>query len=334
MPEYSHPTELATVAPPLVAQYEPLRLPPERNPAAVYLASLAPGSRRSMQTALNLIAAWFTGGRHDAYSLNWAALRFQHTAALRSALAEHYAPASANHRLAALRGVLRCAWQLGQMDTESYHRAVAVGAVKGESLLRGRAVSGGELRALFDACASGKQPLGSRDAALLGVLYGAGLRRAEAVALTLEDYERSESAVIVRRGKGNKARLGYLPKGAVAALERWLSIRGEAPGALFVPLRKNGALELRHMTEDAVLKIVLRRARECALEHVSPHDFRRTLIGDLLERGADISTVQRMVGHADVSTTAKYDRRGETVKKRAADLIHVPAGDGAVNQSP
>src|SRR5687768_13006963 len=77
-------------------------LPPDQNPAAVYLASLAHGSRRSMKTALNLISALLTSGSCDAFSLHWGALRFQHTAAIRAALAERYAPASANHRLAAL----------------------------------------------------------------------------------------------------------------------------------------------------------------------------------------------------------------------------------------
>ena len=79
----------------------------ESNPAAVYLASLAPGSRRAMLGALNTIAELVSGGHADALSLNWAALRFQHTTAIRAALAERYKPATVNKSLSALRQVLK-----------------------------------------------------------------------------------------------------------------------------------------------------------------------------------------------------------------------------------
>src|ERR1017187_278321 len=95
-------------------------LPPDRHPAHVYLARLGSGSRRTMSEALNTIAAIVTSGRADLETMPWAALRYQHTAAVRSALMEKYKPSTANKILAALRGVLKECWRLGYMTAEDY----------------------------------------------------------------------------------------------------------------------------------------------------------------------------------------------------------------------
>jgi site-specific recombinase XerD len=200
---------------------------------------------------------------------------------------------------------------------------VDVPGVKNQVAPRGRAAAQGELRALFGVCQDGT-PLGARDAALLALAYGCGLRRAEVVALEAGDYNTETGELLVRRGKGNKARTVYVTGGAREAVEAWQLVRGEGEGPLLWPVLKGGKLVARKLSPQTVRDVLHRRVLQAGVKALSPHDLRRSFISDLLEAGADISTVQKLAGHASVSTTTRYDRRGEHAKKKAAGLLHVP----------
>lgn len=299
-------------------------LPLDQNPAAVYLASLRESGKRSMHHYLNVVAAKLSNNKCDAISFPWWLLRYQHTSAVRAWLQSDFKVATANTMLIALRRVLLESWRLGLMEAEDYRRASDIHAIKGETLPRGRALKGGEMAALVRVCAEDNSPIGIRDAALIAVLYGAGLRRSEIVKLELTDYEADERSVKVRGGKGGKDRLCYIEQGAVTYLTDWLNIRGDDPGALFQPLNKGQKIERRYMNPQAVLAILRKRGKQAGLKSFSPHDLRRSFISDLLDAGNDIATVQKLAGHANIQTTARYDRRGEATKKRAADTLHVP----------
>src|SRR4030088_137727 len=166
----------------------------DRHPVAVYLARLAPSSRRTMRAALDAIASLLSDDRCDAWSLAWDKLRYRHTTAVRALLADARSPpATANRHLAALRGVLKECWRLGYVSAEDFQRASDLEPVRGSRLPRGRALQPGEVRALFAACEEDdpkKPAMAARDAAILALLYGSGLRRAEAVGLEVADYDR------------------------------------------------------------------------------------------------------------------------------------------------
>lgn len=294
------------------------------NPVAVYLSQLSVSSRRTMRGALETIATLVSGGKLDAVSFPWAELRYQHTQAIYVQLSDRYASSTTNKMMAALSRVLEEAWKLGLMSAEDYHRAIAIERKTGQRLLTGRALSIGEVQALFHVCAQDESIKGIRDAALIAVLYSAGLRRSEVVALDLSDWNEIDNCLIVRSGKGDKDRTTYLDDGATAALTEWFRWRGEEPGALFYPTRKGSRLEKRRMTDQAVLDILQQRGKEAKLTSFSPHDFRRTFASNMIDAGVDIVTVQNLMGHASPVTTARYDRRGEEAKRRAAGLLHTP----------
>lgn len=233
-----------------------ISLSPSQDPAMVYLARLAPGSRRTMAGALRAIIeiGGGNGAQHNVRSLTdsrhhfgkpdgtplgypvasqkglvvafpWWKLQYQHCQAIRSALAARYAPATANKMISALKGVLKESWRLGYMDAESYHRAVDLAPVRGTSTPRGRALNRDELDRVFDVCRDDPAPIGRRDLALFSVLYGAGLRRQEVTSLQVEDYDPTSGRLVVH-GKGNKTRTVYIKNGQKRALENWLEIRG------------------------------------------------------------------------------------------------------------
>ncbi|HSH80794.1 MAG TPA: tyrosine-type recombinase/integrase [Herpetosiphonaceae bacterium] len=296
----------------------------DRNPAAVYLSRLGRGSRRTMEQALHTIAELIARDQYDAFTLPWAALEYQHTQAVRTALAEGYSPATANKMLSALRGVLKEAWRLGQMSAEAHDRATDLDGIKSSTLPRGRALSPGEIAALLRVCAEDPSPAGARDAGAIVMMGSAGLRRSEVVALELTDYDPVTHAVRVRGGKGSKDRETYLGSSAALTLDDWLQVRGTPAGPLFCPVGKGGRITVRPMTAQSLMEALQKRAKQASVPHFSPHDLRRTFISHLLDAGADISTVQRLAGHANVQTTTRYDRRGEEAKRNASDLLHVP----------
>ena len=222
--------------------------------------------------------------------------------------------------------MLRAEWRIGRIDSDTYHRAVdSLKSVMGSRLPRERALDAGELTALFRACGDGS-PAGARDACLLSLLYGAGLRRAEACAVRVNDVIEGGGGMTIRViGKGNKQRSVHANNGGRDAIIEWLRVRGGGAGPLICWVDHVGRVSPGlGMTPGSVRSRLVKRCAQAGIKPASPHDLRRSFVSGLLDSGADIASVQRLAGHASIDTTARYDRRGEAADRRAAGMLHVP----------
>jgi site-specific recombinase XerD len=276
-----------------------------------------------MADGLNTVASFLLGRPSNATELEWPSIRYNQTAALRGWLVTKYAPATTKRVLAAVRGVLKESWRLGLMSQDDYSRATDIASIRAEDEPRGRALTQDEIRKLFEICAEDSSIAGIRDPALLAILYGLGLRRSEVVALEIADYD-AHNGTLAIHGKGDKPRVGYVLERVKLALDKWVEARGDWDGPLFPPLIKGGRISHRTITSEGLALIIRKRATEAGVEHFSLHDLRRTFITDLLTAGADLSIVQKLAGHRQLSTTLIYDRRGEGAKVEAAGMLTIP----------
>jgi len=161
-----------------------------------------------------------------------------------------------------------------------------------------------EVRALIKAC-SNRAPTGVRNRALLVLLYRAGLRVSEALALAPKDVDRAAGTVTVLRGKGDKRRTVGLDLGAFAVLERWLDrraklgVNGRAP--IFCTLRGTP------LATAYVRALMPRLARRAGIgKRVHAHGLRHTHAAELAYEGAPMNLIQAQLGHSSLATTSRY----------------------------
>ncbi len=224
----------------------------------------------------------------------------QHLAAMAE---DGRAPSSQARTLSALRRCFRFGVQEGLLQADP---TADVQRPKLPKRLP-RGLTNAEVDALL-AAPDEATPLGLRDAAMLELLYGAGLRVSELVSLRIDDVVRTAGFLRVT-GKGAKERPVPVHHGALALLDRYerdsrrvlLAKTGSWPDALFVTARGRG------MTRQNFWKRVRLHARRAGIKtHVHPHRLRHSFATHLLEGGADLRSVQQLLGHADLSTTEVY----------------------------
>ncbi len=178
-----------------------------------------------------------------------------------------------------------------------------------------------EVMSMINA-ASGKDAQSVRDQAMLELFYASGLRVSELVALRLEDVN-LETGIVLCMGKGSKERLIPVGGKALEAIDKYLGkariklLKGRAEGAIFIS--RLG----KKMSRQSAWKIIKLYARKAGVKkNIKPHTMRHTFATHLLEHGADLRSVQEMLGHSDISTTQIYTHVDKERLRRVHKEFH------------
>lgn len=309
-----------------------------QNPAYRYLrAEIRTASGRRAMTQMlkdvaRLLGEKLTGAPWTIDTCEWARIDYDALLWLRTALVEStnkftgepLKPSTVNLHIAAVKGVMRQAYLLKMIDADQYTRLKEVRGARGRRLRPGRALSRRELQTLAGAC-DPNTPMGARALALVHLLGTLGLRGVDACNLDLADWSPGPAHLRVR-GKGGHERLAHPRRAARAALESWIAVRGDFPGPLFVALSPHGTIPSRRRRGDdgrlsvpGLCAAIKRLATAANVQRFSPHDLRRTMIGNMFDAKEDPAIIMRTAGHASLDTTVLYDRRPEQRVADAAD---------------
>ncbi|WP_397453923.1 tyrosine recombinase XerC [Pseudomonas sp. NA-150] len=295
-----------------------------QNPLALYLARLAPSSRLTMKYVLQDAADRLGFVDMAIGEIPWHQLQPGDVIALVATLREDgYAPNTSSLYVNAIRGVTNEAWRQSLISHEQLLKMRSVKPIAGTRLGRGKNIRRTLIKELMDVCAADPRPQGRRDAAIIAILYGSGMRKSESVNLDLAQVDFAERSLQVT-GKGNKQLIKYAPTWAFSVLNDWLELRrsclpegqGDDP-FLFNRIRRGSHITRERITKHAIYFIAKQRGRQIGMD-IMPHDFRRSFITRVIEEH-DLSIAQKLAHHTNIATTASYDMRDDNERRRAID---------------
>lgn len=293
-------------------------------PVVLYLERLAPSSRQTMRYVLQDAADRLGVEDVTIDEFPWHQLQPGHITALVAALrADGYAPNTSSLYVNAIRGVMNQAWQQSLITQDHLLKIRAVKAGGGTRLSKGRNLRRTLIRELMDVCAADPRPQGLRDAAIIAILYGSGMRKSESVNLELSQINVAERSLQVM-GKGNKELIKFAPAWAFEKVEAWLAFRRahlpegvDDDDFLFNRIRRGNHITRERITKHAIYYIAKQRGKQVGV-NIMPHDFRRSFITRVIEE-YDVSIAQKLAHHANIATTVSYDMRDDNERRNATD---------------
>jgi len=279
-----------------------LRLPDLDHCKLAVLNSLgSPASRRVYEYAINQFVAWYCSEPRLALN-RIVVVRYRMHLESRGLAAN-----TINQQLAAVRRLAHEAADSGLLSPEL---AVGISRVKGVKQLGFR--SGNWLstdqssEVLKRACGDSMRT--KRDYAMLAMLFGCGFRRSELVGLELDEIQMRQGhwAVVDLIGKGGHIRTVPIPAWVKTALDQWTAAAGVKDGRIFRAVARTGKVWGKGISQNVVWYVVRTCCERAGLEHIAPHDLRRTCAKMCHDSGGELEQIQFLLGHASVQTTERY----------------------------
>jgi site-specific recombinase XerD len=279
-----------------------LRLPDLDHSKLAVLNSLgSPGSRRVYEFALDQFIAWYCSEPRLAFN-RIVVTRYRMYLESRGLAAN-----TINQQLAAVRRIAHEAADAGLLSPEL---AAGISRVKGVKQLGfrvGNWLSADECSAVLSR-ARGTTLRAKRDYAMLAMLFGCGLRRSELVGLDVSKLQVRQGhwAIVDLIGKGGHIRTVPIPIWAKAALDDWTAAAGITEAKIFRAVARTGKTWGNGISQNVVWYVVKGCCEKAGLQHIAPHDLRRTCAKLCHTNGGEIEQIQFLLGHASVQTTERY----------------------------
>jgi site-specific recombinase XerD len=261
----------------------------------------SPHSRRAYERHLREFMAWHQATAQTTLS---KAVVQRYAAELRES---GLSAATVNQRLCAIRKLAIEAADNGALDAQLANGIRAVKGVRQEGTRTGNWLAKQQAQQLLETPDTGTLK-GLRDRAILALLLGCGLRRAEAANLTLDRIQQRDGRWVLVDivGKRNKVRSVPMPNWTKKAIDEYVSAAVLTAGTLFRPINKGGRIVGSRMSEQAIYNLVTDYATAVGFVSIAPHDLRRTFAKLAHKGGSGVDQIQLSLGHGSMQTTERY----------------------------
>lgn len=261
----------------------------------------SPHSRRAYERHLRRFIAWHQDRGHPVFN---KAIVQRYAAELRES---GLSASTINQRLSAIRKLAGEAADNGALDSQLANGIRAIKGIRQEGTRTGNWLSKQQAQQMLNGPDT-RTLKGLRDRAILGLLIGCGLRRAEAAGVTFGHIQQRDGrwVLVDLIGKRNKIRSVPMPNWTKQAIDEYAIAANFGEGIVFRPVNKGGRMAGGRMSEQAIYNLVGQYATALGLGNIAPHDLRRSFAKLAHKGGSGIDQIQLSLGHGSIQTTERY----------------------------